>query len=517
MVRESSSPRKPSQSRHLAAGQVTQCRYLKWLAEDSSLLVEGWRPLRVSSVNPLGVQIAPRSFRAALAGSTRRLPADISRAKLSHSTEGVGQVMTMFLGDIAGAKLRKERSHVIWRQPPSTGSHAMSICALSAKNHTARVPFSQLDLRSPVTGLDDSLMLCLILAALVEASVSRTADATNAAAAAAAKAASGAASYWRGSRVRAEEELNLPAPQIQLAPNGSLSIEYNGYSLVQECLEYYLDKSLEQKNQQRVYERELEAKQARAKLSHRPRGVMVYLLMENADRTLHKDLALSLRCLARFFWKYPVVIFHTNSSLSSELAWLQAAAPSVSLSFEEVRLDFPEELWRYPGGPDAYLKPPLCMLDGRHWWSSHRSCGCRCPAWRPQCWPLNWLHAAHFFTVSMFRTKTFQEGGYEFFFRVDTDLFFVEEPVVDPFELMAESGCVMVYDRLSREAPGCFDDFDARCMEYLDRIGYTGDPDLDLLSVGGPSGTLASSRPLCTCSLRTSWPAASTPTAGQSS
>eukprot|EP00435_Cladocopium_sp_Y103_P060990 s1293_g22.t1 len=39
--------------------------------------------------------------------------------------------------------------------------------------------------------------------------------------------------------------------------------------------------------------------------------------------------------------------------------------------------------------------------------------------------------------AGMFRTKTFQQGGYEYFFRVDTDLFFVEAPVVDPFKLMA--------------------------------------------------------------------------------
>lgn len=40
--------------------------------------------------------------------------------------------------------------------------------------------------------------------------------------------------------------------------------------------------------------------------THQVRAVMVYLLMENADRGLHRDLALSLRCLARFFWHYPI-------------------------------------------------------------------------------------------------------------------------------------------------------------------------------------------------------------------
>eukprot|EP00913_Durusdinium_trenchii_P004674 g4339.t1 len=88
----------------------------------------------------------------------------------------------------------------------------------------------------------------------------------------------------------------------------------------------------------------------------------------------------------------------------------------------------------------------------------------------------------------MFRTKTFQDGGYDYFFRVDTDLFFVAAPVVDPFKLMAETRCVMVYDHLSREAPGCFDDFDRRSAEFLEQMEYTGEPDVDILLVGkGPA------------------------------
>ncbi|CAE7597759.1 SEC63, partial [Symbiodinium natans] len=211
--------------------------------------------------------------------------------------------------------------------------------------------------------------------------------------------------------------------------------------------------------------------------------------MENADKVLHKDLVLSLRCLARFFWHYPVVIFHTNSTTALELNWMRSVIPGqLQVDFEEVSLDFPASLLESPGGPDAFLRPPSCMLDGHHQWSLQRSCGCRCPAWRPQCWPLNWMHATHFFTAGMFRTKTFQDGGYDYFLRLDIDLFFVEEPILDPFQHMADHGCVMVYDRLSREAPGCFDDFDHRCQEYLDRMEYFGQPDVDILQVGhGPA------------------------------
>ncbi|CAE7882074.1 ERDJ2B, partial [Symbiodinium sp. KB8] len=90
--------------------------------------------------------------------------------------------------------------------------------------------------------------------------------------------------------------------------------------------------------------------------------------------------------------------------------------------------------------------------------------------------------------AGMFRTKTFQDGGYHYFLRLDIDLFFVEAPVLDPFQHMADHGCVMVYDRLSREAPGCFDDFNHRCQEFLDMIEYDGQPDGDILQVGyGPA------------------------------
>eukprot|EP00434_Breviolum_minutum_P004840 symbB.v1.2.004267.t1/scaffold222.1/size270942/9 len=94
--------------------------------------------------------------------------------------------------------------------------------------------------------------------------------------------ASEAAAYWRGSRVRQREELNLPTPQIDIGSDGSMSIEYHGYDLVQDCLEYYLDKGLEAKNQQRVYANERDSlKDRQSSLERRPRpnAVMVYLLM----------------------------------------------------------------------------------------------------------------------------------------------------------------------------------------------------------------------------------------------
>jgi len=305
------------------------------------------------------------------------------------------------------------------------------------------------------------------------------------------RAATEAASYWRGGRVRAAEEPNLLAPLIGV--NGS--IDYHGEGRVQECMEYYIDKHLEEGVRRRLERRGLDPAKGSAFwkniTSSSPTGVVAFLLMENADRTVHLDLLLSLRCLGSFFAQYPVVIFHTNASSAAELARLRAAAPAVvRLLFEEVQLDFPESVAAAQGGPDAFLAPPRCTMDGKHWWSSHRSCGCRCPAWRPQCWPVNWMHATRFFTAGMFRTQTFQQGGFNYFFRMDTDLFFVEKPSIDPFRLMAVRGCGLglVYDRISREAPGCHDGFDERTRQFMDSWGYRGMPDEEMLHIGhGPA------------------------------
>lgn len=296
--------------------------------------------------------------------------------------------------------------------------------------------------------------------------------------------------------MRAHEEPILPAPLMRVNGTGRLEIDYQGEPLVQECMEYYIDKhSEEERLRSTILRRERLTAQARG---HRedarsvraaPRGVVTYLLMENSQRTLHRDLLLSLWCLGEFFGGYPVVVFHTNASTPEELALLRRGSPpDLALLFEEVELGFPPSIAGHPGGPDAFLAAPYCTMDGQHWWSTHRSCGCRCPAWRPQCWPLNWMHATRFFTAGMFRTRTFRSGDFDYFLRMDTDLFFVQRPDVDPFSLMADRGCAMVYDTISREAPGCHDGFDEMTLAFMNRVRYPGLSDEELLHVGhGPA------------------------------
>ncbi|CAK0836647.1 unnamed protein product, partial [Prorocentrum cordatum] len=297
-----------------------------------------------------------------------------------------------------------------------------------------------------------------------------------------------AAAYWRGTRVQAAEEGNHPLPH--LGENGS--IQDWGEPQTRECLAFYIDKALEGAHRERVLQAEAERDAAAAGAvgsSVAPRAVVTFLMMENAARTMHQDLLLSLHCLQAFFGGYPVVVFHTNGSTEAELGRLRSSAPEgLRLTLERVDLGFPAEVAGAPGGPDAFLGPPACMMDGQHWWSSHRMCGCRCPAWRPRCWPENWMHATRFFTAGMFRTRTFQRGDFDFFLRLDIDLFFVQRPAFDPFRLMATRGCVMMYDILSREAPGCYDGFDEKTIEFLGRSQYRGKADLDVLHIGsGPA------------------------------
>merc|ERR1711904_592392 len=166
--------------------------------------------------------------------------------------------------------------------------------------------------------------------------------------------------------------------------------------------------------------------------------------------------------------RYPVHVFHTNHSTSDELSWLsEAAPPEMQVVMEEVTLGFPSWIDNHVDGLDDFFAPPRCMLQGQHYWTSHKSCGCRCPSWRARCWPLNWLHATRFFTAGMFRTAAFQSGQYEYFMRLDTDFFFVNMPPVDPVVLMQRQGCTFAYDKLSREAPGCHDGFEERVGEFV--------------------------------------------------
>eukprot|EP00929_Paragymnodinium_shiwhaense_P043405 TRINITY_DN22319_c0_g1_i6.p1 TRINITY_DN22319_c0_g1~~TRINITY_DN22319_c0_g1_i6.p1 ORF type:complete len:389 (-),score=66.58 TRINITY_DN22319_c0_g1_i6:1178-2344(-) len=313
-------------------------------------------------------------------------------------------------------------------------------------------------------------------------------------------AAQGATSYWKGGRVRQAAENFNKAPDIETEEGGGLVIDYHGSHGVQECMEFYIDKNHEEFLRRELEQIEIDADEAArdrgaassllAAPGEKPRGIVTYLLMENIGRTLYRDMLLSLHCLGKYFNDYPVAIFHTNGSTEQELRHLrEESPPGLELILEEVHLEFPPEILHAPGGPDAFMAPPRCTMEGKHWWASNRSCGCRCPAWQPQCWPLNWMHATRFFTAGMFRTKTLASGNYDYFLRLDTDLFFVERPVVDPFRLMANRGCAMVYDRLSREAPGCFDGFDERTIEFLDAHGLRGAAvDEDMLHVGrGPA------------------------------
>merc|ERR1719424_2411461 len=117
-------------------------------------------------------------------------------------------------------------------------------------------------------------------------------------------------------------------------------MDYQGEEQVQECMEYYLDSGKEQAVINKILGQEREAADRDAGsgqwASLPPRGIVTYLLMENAERTLHLDMLLSLHCLGKFFGDYPVAIFHTNASTPAELDKLRRDGPKgMRLIFEE--------------------------------------------------------------------------------------------------------------------------------------------------------------------------------------
>lgn len=147
--------------------------------------------------------------------------------------------------------------------------------------------------------------------------------------------------------------------------------------------------------------------------------------------------------------------------------------------------------------------------------------GCRCPSWAPRCWDITWLRGARVFTSHMFKylaedsdaiedvdvlladhgalgdhdlqtarplprnlssvaSSSQQHSGgsedhdpptsslppYEYFLRLDSDVFFVDSPEFDPLRMLQYLGCAFGYHRLSIEAPGCFDGFEQYTGEF---------------------------------------------------
>lgn len=222
--------------------------------------------------------------------------------------------------------------------------------------------------------------------------------------------------------------------------------------------------------------------------SERPRGVIVFILVEldssstSGLQDLRRDLALALQCWSRHLPGYPLIVFHNSAVPSGVLARLRKAVPAdAKLEFAQVSLQFPPNI---AADPDGYFKG-RCINDlGDDRWLAAHECGCKCGgmntsavytprvangslALAGRCWPLAWMHSMRLATAGIFRHPALAGGRFDYIALVNADLFLVKPPPVDPFRLMEQCGCAMVYDRFSLEVPGCYNHF----QEHLGEVG----------------------------------------------
>lgn len=185
------------------------------------------------------------------------------------------------------------------------------------------------------------------------------------------------------------------------------------------------------------------------------REALVYVVINwknNAEMIL-KDLILALHCLSKWYpipWEYDLLILYHGISLE-EQQWLIDKAPKILKS----RLVFIE-------------MDESDVTEGDS--SEHGKYGCQCPVWAPRCWDVAWMRATRVFTHHMFKylmERSLPDRGnvtYDYFMRLDSDVFFIKHPPLDPIKMMIMNRCALAYNRLSIEAPGCFDKF----IDYVD-------------------------------------------------
>ncbi|CAD7935866.1 unnamed protein product [Amoebophrya sp. A120] len=250
-------------------------------------------------------------------------------------------------------------------------------------------------------------------------------------------------------------------PNRKAKSKESFQIEYHGDTTAKETLEYYLDKTLEEKEAKNLPRITVEQCQNCQVLEDRKAGlqlkaaiVYVVLNLNNNGPIILKDLLLALHCADKHL-KFPdsydiLVLYHgfkrnrdqSELDLPIELRWLSDNAP--------VRIQRKMQFVQLPD--DQVLEGD--GVNGKY--------GCRCPAWAPRCWDVNWMRATRIFTDHMF--DYLPADKYEFFMRLDSDFFFINTPEFDAVKMLHENNCAFAYHRLSIEAPGCFDEF----QEYVE-------------------------------------------------
>lgn len=137
---------------------------------------------------------------------------------------------------------------------------------------------------------------------------------------------------------------------------------------------------------------------------------------------------------------YPIVIFHTPEVDKATRDSVKRVTPS-TIYFEEITFDFPVSL-QSPKDRKREIDGSTCVPFGFD-------------LSRPHPWPLNYLHMNRFFSYKMYLHPRLQQ--FEYYMRIDTDLYFSEKFPIDPFEELVQKGATFAYttERSTTEPAGC--------------------------------------------------------------
>ena len=186
------------------------------------------------------------------------------------------------------------------------------------------------------------------------------------------------------------------------------------------------------------------------------RGALIYLISpdKNENWGFEEDAELSMQCSRKFIGKpldYDTLAFHTMSE--EKLAKVKKSVPFVK--FIRIEFDWPDAI------NEEWLADGRCMLDGVDYWAKSQKCGCTCPDIpdRPEssthCWGVNYLHMNRFFTYKLWTMDWTKD--YDYFMRIDADLFIQDFLPEDPFRTLDDRGCVFGTNRERSEIRGCFE------------------------------------------------------------
>eukprot|EP00936_MAST-01D_sp_MAST-1D-sp1_P002692 g2692.t1 len=199
------------------------------------------------------------------------------------------------------------------------------------------------------------------------------------------------------------------------------------------------------------------------------RGIAAYLITWHEDDffSYYSDLLTSLRCLYKFVlepYNYPVVIFVQGDMPLNKVEQIREQVPHHFRSrviIKHISFDFPRKIRNGDGGVDGFMrKNCIRKSDGVNVWLDERPrrCGCGCGG-DAACWHINYLHMNRFFTYKQWQLWRNDPDlkKYEYYMRVDVDLFLQRKVPHDPIQRAASRRCAFSTGQMQYESAGCFE------------------------------------------------------------